>query len=202
VTMGNGASGTGVQRVTLASDSTGVLATVATLTNITNWGNIVDDAAVTPATTRVLMGGYFVDDTSTDSADEGDGGFARMTPNRKQITQPYESEANTWVYAAPAAGLVSTTGVTAKAAAGAGLRNYITAIQVVNSHQTIGTEVVVRDGAAGTVIHRGWAAPNSGYAATFPTALRGTANTLVEIAEITATATAGVLVNLQGYVGA
>lgn len=188
---------------TLATVTTvGTVTTCSTLTNITNWGNIVDDAAATPATTRVLMAGYFADDTATDSVDEGDGGFARMTLNRKQISQPYESEANTWSYPAPAGGLVSTTGVTAKAAAGAGLRNYITSIQVTNSHQSTGTEVLVRDGAAGTVLHRGWANANSGYTATFPIALRGTANTLVEIAEVTTTATAGVLVNLQGYVGA
>lgn len=36
VTMGNGASGTGVQRVTLANDSTGVIATVGAVTTITN----------------------------------------------------------------------------------------------------------------------------------------------------------------------
>lgn len=165
-------------------------------------GNVLDDAAFTPGTNRVTPIAYFADETATDSVDEGDIGAARMTLNRKQISQPYESEANTWSYAAAAGGLVNTTGVTAKAAAGAGLRNYITAIQVINSHQTTGTEVVVRDGAAGTVLHRGWAAPNAGYAATFPTALRGTANTLIEIAEVTTTATAGVLVNLQGYVGA
>jgi hypothetical protein len=203
---GVGASGAQTQRVVTATDSTigtvTAVTTLATLTNITNWGNVVDDAAATPATTRVLMAGYFADDTATDSVDEGDAGMARMTLNRKQISQPYESEANTWVYAAAAGGLVNTTGVTAKAAAGAGLRNYITSIQVINSHQTTGTEVLVRDGAAGTVIHRGWAAPNAGYAATFPVALRGTANTLVEIGEVTTTATAGVLVNLQGYVGA
>lgn len=95
VTMGNGASGTGVQRVTIANDSTGVLATVSTvttvgtLTNITNWGNIVDDAAFTPATTRVLMAGFEADETATDSVDEGDGGAARMTLDRKQIVTNY-----------------------------------------------------------------------------------------------------------------
>lgn len=90
-TTGNGASGTGVQRVTLANDSTGVLATVSTVTtvgtvtNITNQGHLADDAAFTPATTRVMMGGYFADETATDSVDEGDGGAARMTLDRKQI---------------------------------------------------------------------------------------------------------------------
>lgn len=88
-TMGNGASGTGVQRVTIANDSTGVLATVGTVTNITNQGQIADDAAFTPATTRVMMAGFFADETATDSVDEGDGGAARMTLDRKQIVTPY-----------------------------------------------------------------------------------------------------------------
>ena len=46
---------------------------------------IVDDAAFTPATTSVMMAGYEADESSTDSVDEGDGGAARMTLDRKQI---------------------------------------------------------------------------------------------------------------------
>lgn len=61
---------------------------IATLTSITNWGNVVDDEAFTPATTRVLMSGFFADETATDSVDEGDGGAARMTLDRKVIVQP------------------------------------------------------------------------------------------------------------------
>lgn len=89
---GNGASGTGVQRVTIANDSTGILATVTTVgtvTNITNQGQIADDAAFTAATTRVNMAGFFADETATDSVDEGDGGAARMTLDRKQIVTAY-----------------------------------------------------------------------------------------------------------------
>jgi hypothetical protein len=84
VTMGNGASGTGVQRVTIANDSTGVLATVSTVTNITNQGHGADDAAFTPATTRVMVAGFFADETAPDSVDEGDMGAARMSLDRKQ----------------------------------------------------------------------------------------------------------------------
>jgi hypothetical protein len=63
--------------------------------------------------------------------------------------------------------------------------------------------VLIRDGAGGTVLHRGWAqAAGGGYSVHFDPPLRGTANTLVESAEVSATATAGVLVNLQGYVAA
>ena len=45
---------------------------------------MVDDAAFTPATSYVSMSGYFVDETSPDTADEGDGGAARMSASRIQ----------------------------------------------------------------------------------------------------------------------
>lgn len=50
-----------------------------------------DDAAFTPATDEVAMAGFFADETSTDSVDEGDAGAARMTLDRKQIVvnQPH-----------------------------------------------------------------------------------------------------------------
>lgn len=50
-----------------------------------------DDAAFTPATTKVMMAGFQADEASTDSVDEGDAGAARMTLDRKVITtlQPH-----------------------------------------------------------------------------------------------------------------
>ena len=51
--------------------------------------SIADDAAFTPATTGVTMAGFFADEASTDPVDEGDGGAARMTLDRKQIVTPY-----------------------------------------------------------------------------------------------------------------
>jgi DNA-binding FrmR family transcriptional regulator len=77
---------TGALRVELPTNGTGVIATV---TNITNQGQIADDGTFTPATTRVNMAGFFADETATDSVDEGDGGAARMTLDRKQIITPY-----------------------------------------------------------------------------------------------------------------
>jgi hypothetical protein len=50
---------------------------------------VADDAAFSPATTSVNMAGFFADEGSTDSIDEGDGGAARMTLDRKQIVTPY-----------------------------------------------------------------------------------------------------------------
>lgn len=43
-----------------------------------------DDAAFTPATSKVTAVGFIADETATDSVDEGDVGAARMTLDRKQ----------------------------------------------------------------------------------------------------------------------
>ncbi|WP_316176208.1 hypothetical protein [Bradyrhizobium sp. SZCCHNRI1073] len=50
-----------------------------------------DDAAFTPATTKVMMAGFQADEASTDSVDEGDAGAVRMTLDRKLIAtiQPH-----------------------------------------------------------------------------------------------------------------
>ena len=52
---------------------------------------VQDDAAFTPGTTKVTMAGFEADESSTDSVDEGDGGAARMTLDRKVIVtaQPH-----------------------------------------------------------------------------------------------------------------
>ena len=49
---------------------------------------VADDAAFTPGTTKVAMVGFQADETATDSVNEGDGGAARMTLDRKIITTP------------------------------------------------------------------------------------------------------------------
>ena len=189
---------------TIAVTNAGTFAVQAALTAGTNTNEVVGDsahdAAIAGNPVRVGMRALTADFTAVATGDTVD---AAATILGKQVVMPYALPANTWVYAAPAGGLVSQTAVTAKAAAGAGIINYITSIQVINSHATISTEIMVLDGAAGTVLHRGWAqAAGGGYACNFHPPLRGTENTLVEIDEVTATATTGVLINLQGYVGA
>jgi hypothetical protein len=88
-----------------------------------------------------------------------------------------------------------------KTAAAAGVRNCVTGIQVINGHATVSTEVLVRDGAAGTVVHRGWAqAAGGGYAATFDVPICGTAATLMEVVPVTTGS--AIYVNAQGYTSA
>lgn len=50
---------------------------------------MVDDAVFIPATGRVSMVGFTADESATDSVEEGDGGAARMTLDRKQIVTDY-----------------------------------------------------------------------------------------------------------------
>jgi len=57
-----------------------------------------------------------------------------------------------WSYAAGSGGITNTSDVVLKAAAGIGRSNYLVSLQVVNSHASVATEVVVKDGS--TVIWR------------------------------------------------
>lgn len=81
-----------------------------------------------------------------------------------------------WQYAAAASGILNTTtAVTIKAAAGAGVRNYITGIQFSAEALGTATEIAVRDGAAGTVIWRhkiGTGGVTGGLNLTFNTPLK------------------------------
>lgn len=112
---------------------------------------------------------------------------------------------NYWSYAAATGGIVnSASAVTIKTAAGASVRNYITGLQIDFDALGAATEVAIRDGAAGTVLWRmkipiGAAGQRE---IVFQTPLKGSANTLLEVVTLTASATGGVFVNAQGYTGA
>lgn len=114
--------------------------------------------------------------------------------------KPFAPAASDWAYAAAAGGITDTVAVTIKAAAGAGIRNYLTAMQLFNAHASIGSELAIRDGSAGTVLWRGQFAPGTRLAVTFPSPLKGSTNTLLEVVAITTGAQ--IYVNAQGYTGA
>lgn len=180
---------------------------VVTLPNVTlaagtNTNEVVGDAAHDAAVAgNPLLQGIEARSTDGTAVTSGDAVRVMGSLLGKQVVLPYAIPGSGWSYAAAAGGLVTTSDVEAKAAAGVGVRNYVTRAQVINSHQTTSTEVVIKDGS--TVLWRGWAqAAGGGVTAVFDPPLRGTANTAINIAEITTTATAGVLVNLQGFTAA
>ena len=130
---------------------------------------------------------------------------ALLSDGNAIVTQPALS-ASFWAYAAATGGIVnSNTAVLVKAAAGAGIRNYLESISLDWDSLTTSTEIAIRDGAGGAVLWRGFiksGTPGNRVIA-FRPALKGTANTLMEFVTLTAAgAGAGVYLNAQGWTGA
>lgn len=127
-----------------------------------------------------------------------------QTTSGALVGKPYAPPAADWSYAAAASGIVnSTVAVTIKAAAGAGMCNYLTSLQIMAEALGAATELAIRDGAAGTVIWRtkiGTGGLTTGLQLNFPSPIRSTANTLLEVVTLTASVTGAVYVNAQGYV--
>lgn len=119
------------------------------------------------------------------------------------VSKLYSIPEADWQYAPPAGGLLNkTTADTVKAAGAAGIRNYITGLILSADALGAATEFVIRDGAGGPVLFRykiGTAGLPGGVTIAFPTPLRGSAATLVEIVTLTASVTGAVYANFQGY---
>jgi hypothetical protein len=112
------------------------------------------------------------------------------------VSKPFSIPELDWSYAGPVAGLATAADTAVKAAAGAGIRNYVTGVQVQNASATA-TEFQIKDGTA-TVLWRCLLPGNSGvYDIVFPSPLKGTANAALNIQAVTAGSV--VIANLQGY---
>lgn len=203
-TKGIAAAGTdGTNARILKTDASGelqidVLTLPASTNTIEVVGDVAHDAAISGNPVRIGGRALTADYTAVAAGDVAD---LITTLLGKLVTIPFANPNNTWNYAAASGGIVNTTGVTIKAAAGAGVRNYITCLSVINGHATTSTDVQIRDGASGTVIWRGFAqAAGGGVREVFSIPLRGTANTLLEVA--CGTTGAAVYVNVCGYTAA
>lgn len=114
------------------------------------------------------------------------------------VQKPYSIPEADWSYVAPSGGKTATGGVTIIAAAAAGIRNYITGMQIANSGAA-GTEVQIKDGAGGAVIWRGYIGAAAGSTqVTFQSPIKSTAATLLEL-DLSSSTTVAVFVNCQGY---
>ena len=143
--------------------------------------SVAHDAAVVSGVTQIGLEARSADPTAVAT---GDATRALATLLGKQVVYPYALPGSTWQYAGPTGGITDTADDAIQAAGGAGVRHYLANLLVVNSHATVGTEVVVKDGS--TVIHRGYAAAaGGGYSLKFDPPLRGTAATALNVACIT-----------------
>jgi hypothetical protein len=182
-TMGNGASGTGVQRVTIANDSTGILAGVTTVTTVTTCstlttltgGGVAHDAAdsgnpikVGAKATASLAGATMVAAADRSDLICGTDGALIVRPGYSLEDVVQERTTNT-----DGAATAFASGL---AAPGSGVRLWITSVTIANSSATFCT-VDLRDGAAGAVL---WTVPvpaTGGATLRFDPPLKLTANT-------------------------
>jgi len=198
VTMGNGASGTGVQRVTIANDSTGILAGVTTVTTVTTVGTltgsgVAHDGAdagnphkIGAKAESALSGITLVADGDRTDLYAGVDGVLIVRPhcNLEDVVQ--ERTTNT--------DGASTAFVSGLAAPGAGIRLYVKNVTLCNSSATFCT-LDLRDGAAGSVL---WTFPvpaTGGVTHTFDPPLKLTANTALAFDASAATTTLTISVN-------
>ena len=160
-------------------------------------GQSAHDAAIAGNPVRIAGRGLSAAYATVSTGDTVD---LMCTLQGVQTVRPYTIPELEWSYAAASGGITNTTDVALAAAAGAGLRRYLTAIQAVNASASVTTEVVVKDGS--TVIWRGWlgsqaAGDHHEAYLTFPSPLKTSANAALNFACITTGA--AVYVNAQGY---
>ncbi len=126
------------------------------------------------------------------------------TLDGRQVIRLNSIPENEWVYAAASGGITNTTtAATLVAAQAAGIRNYLTNLQLSSDALGAATEIAIRDGAGGTVLWRGKIG-TAGIAGVitiqFSDPLKSTAATLLEVVTLSASVFGGVYVNAQGYI--
>ena len=189
--------------VTVSSGTITTVTTTGTVTTLAN-GQTAHSAASTGSPLRIAGR---VTETTQATQDQtrvaGDADNLQTTTAGQLINKLFSTAEVDWHYSAAASGIVSsTTAVTIRAASGtAGIRSYITGIEIGAYGAGTATELAIRDGSAGTVIWR-MQIPAAGLTApvtvNFITPLRSTANTLLEVVTLTSSATP-VFFNAHGY---
>jgi len=165
---------------------------------------------MTAQTARLLVDGngqiipnqYY--DAVTNSFKASEGGTGISTADGRQVIRLNSIPENEWQYAAASGGITNTTtAATLVAAQAAGVRNYLTSLQISSDVLGAATEIAIRDGAGGTVLWRGKIG-TAGIAGVstiqFSDPLKSTAATLLEVVTLSASVFGGVYVNAQGYI--
>lgn len=174
--------------VTIPAGTTISSGTVTTLSN----GQTAHDGPVTGSPFRM---GNVARTAITPVSLTGDAVDAPATMLGVPIMRPYTIPELEWTYAGAGA-VINTTDVALKALL-ASNRQYLTSIQMQNTHATVATEIVIKDGA--TVIWRGFAPANMQalHEINFNIPLKTSVGAVLNFACITTGA--NVYVNAQGF---
>jgi hypothetical protein len=201
---GSGAIDSATQRVALATDSPGVIATGSQASPSASYlstvaaGDIAHDGVDSGNPVKVGGVARSSEPTAVATADRVQAMFDLVG---KMIVLPYANPEN-FVSGAITSAMTGTTSTSLIAAPASGLRNYITQITVSNAHATVGTDIVIQDGSGGTTLYTiPAAAVYGGAVITFPTPLRQpTTATAIFCANVTNGASTKV--SASGYKGA
>lgn len=172
-------------------DAAPVLVTNA-VSAVTVTGGVAQDAA---AGNPVGIGARAANANQAAMSATGDLVHLMATMIGALVNKPFSIPEADWSYA-PAGTIANTADIVIAAAAGAGIRRYITSIQLINTN-AVATEFVVKDGS--TVIWRIWLPANmtTPWDIDFPTPLRSSANAALNAAAITSGAS--IYLDAQGY---
>jgi len=185
---------------TLSKSPVAQLGTVV-LSGVSTVGGALSEG--TAATTSPVLVGLEARTSSKTSVANASAVRPISTVDGRQIVRLDSIPENEWSYVAASGGITNTTtAVTLAAGAGSGVRNYITSLQVYSDTLGTATEVVIRDGVGGAALWRtkiGTAGTVGIQVIRFHPPLRGSSNTLVEAACVTATGTGSIYLNAQGY---
>lgn len=224
--MGNGVTGTGSPRITLASDGTAISTTgymsvkidqttpgttnavsIAQIggTTIVNGGvagsqsvggTVATNVAITANPLNLGAQGVSSENSAVTTARQ-----VQLVADLvgKLIVLPYANPEN--FVSGTTSAMTGTTSTSLVASPGGSLRNYITQIACVNSHATVGTFITIQDGSGGTALATvAAAAVYGGETVTFPTPLRQpTTATAIFVANVTTGA--NVICSATGYKG-
>lgn len=181
---------------TTAGQGVGVIVCGSTTgtASISVQGDRAHDATVASAGSPFRIAGRGATSAYTSVAN-GDVADMITTVQGVQIVRLNQIPELEWSYVAAANGITNSSDVVLAAAAGSGLRRYLTSIQIKNANSNYG-EVVIKDGS--TIIWRGYLPPNMVNAdvITFSDPIKTSANAALSVA---VAGGAQVYVNAQGY---
>lgn len=190
--IGDGTNNAAVKAASTAAAATDPAVVVSLSPNSPISGQAAHDAVIAGNPVRIAGRAQTANYASVATGDVAD---LTTTLQGVLVTRPWQIPELEWTYAAPSGGITVTTDVAVQAAAGAGLRRYVTSLQASNNSATA-TELVLKDGAS-TVIWRAWLPANTpNFTVSFDNPLRTTAATALNAA---CSVAAAVYLNAQGY---
>lgn len=142
----------------------------------------LEDAALADGHGLVVAGGQTQDPLTIDQGTNGDAAFSKSDRAGRTLVMPYAPTSERWQACGTAT--ASTADVAIKGAV-ASNRNYVTWVSCKNTSATVATTLDFKDGttvmAVGGISQMATTAPGS-FSTTFPTPLKGTANTAFNFA--------------------